>query len=632
MFQLHFPEFGISVQARGLLQLGFLVLQSLYRCLVRLRNSTGILLFQKMQIQRTYKTMTNRESRDISSWLSKSASPSDVQLYAGGVPFTLNKELLAAKSSMLASLLKEKSQEGLLHFLRDIPANPETFELVARFCHGYELQISTENVVPLSCLAHYLGMTESRSRNNLLLKTLTHFKQKILPSWNETIKAFQSTENVLPQAMELGLVDACIESIITKAINNPRLLGDPIKKMFVDDHSEDEGDVHRQNARRLFVLDWKPEDLTTLSLQLYEPVIHEMSQRGVPSEYITASLCNYAKKWVFSSFTEGEKMSICRRKSQKEILEAVERLLPHVQGLLPCTLLFEMLRFAIVLEASSDCRNGFEMRIGKQLDEAKAKDLLIPSLGYAREVQYDIDCVKRIVKHFYESFSAPRISASNIAKSIAVAELIEEFLTEVASDIDLKVETFITLAEMSVAASLGTHRSSDGLYKAIDIYLNKHRHLTESEREEVCQLLDCQKMSIEACEHAGNNERLPLRVVVQVLFVRQLQLRDTIMKEVQGFSDDKAQDDEEEEEVEHGCGEEKMRIQMEKMSKKVMELERKCSIMKREIEGGCRSNVGMGKKKISLWGEMKRKFGCISTMHNYNCQVKKKRVHPKSLV
>lgn len=486
--------------------------------------------------------------------------------------------------------------------------------------------------MPLSCLAHFLGMTEIHSRNNLLMKTLTHFKQKILPNWNETMKAFQSTENVLQQAMELGLVDACIESIITKVIKNPRLLGDPIKRMYVDDDSEDGDDVYRPTARRLFDLDWKPEDLTTLSLQLYEPVIHEMSQRGVPSEYVTASLCNYAKKWVFSSFTGGEKMSICKRKSQKEILEAVERLLPNVRGLLSCTLLFEMLRFAIVLEASSDCRNGLEMRIGKQLDEAKAKDLLIPSLGYAREVQYDIDCVKRIVKHFYESFSAPCISAPHITGLIAVAELIEDFLTEVASDIDLKVETFITLAEMSVAASLGTQRSSDGIYKAIDIYLNKHRHLTESEREEVCQLLDCQKMSVEACEHAANNERLPLRVVVQVLFVGQLQLRDTIMKEVQGSSDDKAQEDAEGEEVEQGCGEEKMRTEMEKMSKKVVELERKCSMMKREIEGGCRSDVGVTKRKTSLWREMKRKFGCISTMHNYNCQVKKKKVQLKNLV
>lgn len=477
--------------------------------------------------------------------------------------------------------------------------------------------------MPLSCVAHYLGMTEAHSKNNLLRKVLSFFEQKVLPSWNETIKAFQTTENILQQAMELGLVDACIESIISKALANPCLLGDPIKKMHVDD-SEDEDEVHRPCARRrLFVLDWKSEDLTMLSLQLYEPIIHEMSKRGVPSEYVAASLCNYARKWVFSSPTGGGKMTIYKRKSQREILEAVERLLPHLRGLLPCTLLFEMLRFAIVLEASSNCRNGFEMRIGKQLDQATAKDLLIPSHGYAMEVQYDIECVRRILKHFYANYAA-----SNISGLIAVAELVEEFLAEVASDIDLKVETFTALSEMSVAATLGTHRSSDGLYKAIDIYLNKHRHLTESEREEVCQLLDCQKMSVEACEHAAKNERLPVRVVVQVLFVGQLQLRDTILKEVQG-SDDKAR--EEEEEVEEGCGEEEMRTEVEKMSKKVMELERECYMMKKEIEGGC-SSLGLKKGKSSLWREMKRKFGCISSMHNCNCQVKKKKVHPKNVV
>ncbi|KAM1607244.1 hypothetical protein PS1_028350 [Malus domestica] len=88
--------------------------------------------------------------------------------------------------------------------------------------------------------------------------------------------------------------------------------------------------------------------LTTLSLPIYEPVILGMNKHA-------ASLCNYTKKWVFSSSGEEDKMNY-----QREILEAVERLLPHDIGLLPCTLLFEILRFAILLEVSSDCRNGID--------------------------------------------------------------------------------------------------------------------------------------------------------------------------------------------------------------------------------------------------------------------------------
>jgi len=40
--------------------------------------------------------------------------------------------------------------------------------------------------------------------------------------------------------------------------------------------------------------------------------------------------------------------------------------------------------------------------------------------------------------------------------------------------------------------------------------------------------MDCQKLSLEACTHAAQNERLPLRIIVQVLFFEQLQLRSSI--------------------------------------------------------------------------------------------------------
>ena len=55
-----------------------------------------------------------------------------------------------------------------------------------------------------------------------------------------------------------------------------------------------------------------------------------------------------------------------------------------------------------------------------------------------------------------------------------------------------------------------------------------HPWLTESEKEQLCRLMNCQKLSLEACTHAAQNERLPLRVVVQVLFFEQLRLRTSI--------------------------------------------------------------------------------------------------------
>lgn len=55
-----------------------------------------------------------------------------------------------------------------------------------------------------------------------------------------------------------------------------------------------------------------------------------------------------------------------------------------------------------------------------------------------------------------------------------------------------------------------------------------HPNLTEHERKRLCRVMDCQKLSIDACMHAAQNERLPLRVVVQVLFSEQVKISNAI--------------------------------------------------------------------------------------------------------
>lgn len=462
-------------------------------------------------------------------------------------------------------------------------------------------------------------MDENHCNNNLLSKTLTFFEQRVLPSWNEIIKALRVSEKLLQQTVQIGLFEACLQAMIAKASDNPRHLGEPIT---ISSNHFDSEDGKPNARRRLFNLDWQ-EDLTTLPLQLYEPIIYTMNQHEIPPDYISASIYRYAKKWIFSCNTAGETVSVYKRKSQRNQIETLERLLPHGRDLLPCTLLFEMLHCAIALEASSACRNGFEIRIGKQMDQAKVQDLLIPSQGYAKEVQYNIECIRRILKIFYGNYKS-----SDASGLVTVAELIEEFLAEISGDIDLMIDTFISLAEMSMAAALGTKRNSDGIYRAIDIYLEKHPYLTGNEKEQVCKVLDFRKMSPEACEHAAKNERLPLRVVVQVLFMAQLQLRDTILtKEMKDYDHDKLKKEEE-----YNNDDEEVRLELEKMSIKVKKLEKDCHLMKKEISSssGCSSKQSVKKEKVSMWAEMKRKLGCMNnSMDDLRFPVKKKKVHPK---
>jgi len=50
----------------------------------------------------------------------------------------------------------------------------------------------------------------------------------------------------------------------------------------------------------------------------------------------------------------------------------------------------------------------------------------------------------------------------------------------------------------------------------------EHPDLTKSEKKKICSLMDCKKLTADACMHAVQNERLPLRLVVQVLFFEQV--------------------------------------------------------------------------------------------------------------
>lgn len=55
-----------------------------------------------------------------------------------------------------------------------------------------------------------------------------------------------------------------------------------------------------------------------------------------------------------------------------------------------------------------------------------------------------------------------------------------------------------------------------------------HPTLSDLERKKVCSLMDCQKLSREACAHAAQNDRLPHQTVVQVLYYEQQRLRNVM--------------------------------------------------------------------------------------------------------
>lgn len=140
-------------------------------------------------------------------------------------------------------------------------------------------------------------------------------------------------------------------------------------------------------------------------------------------------------------------------------------------------------------------------------------------------------------------------------------------------------------------------------------------------------MLDCQKLTLEACTHAAQNERLPLRAVVRVLFFEQLQLRHAIAGTMMTAEEPaRPTAASEEEEDGGGAGEscrrdrgdsntwqvtvrenQVLRLDMDSMRKRVHQLERECSSMRRVIERIDKAGPRGGGPS---WRGLGKKFGC----------------------
>ncbi|XP_012075652.1 BTB/POZ domain-containing protein At1g30440 isoform X2 [Jatropha curcas] len=551
--------------------------------------------------------------------------------------FHLHKFPLLSRSGLMERLIAEASEEEdekCVINLPDIPGGAKTFELVAKFCYGVKLELTSSNVVYLRCAAEHLEMTEDYGEANLITQTESFLNQVVLRNWKDSLKALQTCDDILPYAEELQITKRCIESLATKACTDPNVFGWPVMEhgpMQSPGGSVLWNGISTGARPKNASSDWWYEDVSMLSLPLYKRLISIMESRGIRQEIIAGSLAFYAKKYLPGlNRRQGASESSSRlipvalappsEEEQKVLLEDIDRLLPMQKGLVSTKFLFGLLRTALILKASPSCISNLEKRIGLQLDQATLEDLLMPNFSYSMETLYNVDCVQRILEHFLAMDQTTGgtspcsvddgqlIGSPSLTPITMVAKLIDGYLAEVAPDVNLKLPKFQALA---AAVPDYARPLDDGLYRAIDIYLKSHPWLAESDREQLCRLMDCQKLSLEACTHAAQNERLPLRIVVQVLFFEQLQLRTSIAgcflvsdnldgsRQLRsGFAGS----------AEGGWAtavreNQVLKVGMDNMRMRVSELEKECSNMRQEIEK-------LGRPKgSSAWGNVSKKFG-----------------------
>ncbi|WOG95028.1 hypothetical protein DCAR_0314330 [Daucus carota subsp. sativus] len=491
----------------------------------------------KHQQQQLSLAKCSRQQQRYSEWIFRDV-PSDITIEVNGGAFALHKFPLVSHSGRIRKLVAEHRDPDISRIeLLSLPGGAESFELAAKFCYGINFEITPANVAQLLCVSDYLEMVEGFSNNNLGSRAEEYLESIVCKNLEMCVEVLQQCESLLPLADELNIVSRCIDAIASKACV------EQIASSFSRLEYSSSGRLH-MNRQAKCEGDWWIDDLSVLRIDLYQRVIAAMKCRGVRPESIGASLINYAqkeltKKSTFWSSTNPPKADLVAGSTAHErlVVETIVSLLPAEKPAIPITFLFGLLRSAVMLDCSVASRLDLERRIGSQLDIATLDDLLIPSFHHSSDTLFDVDTVHRILVSFSQQddseddmedgslFESDGPDSPSQTAFVKVSKLVDNYLSEIAPDANLKLNKFIAIAETLPAHARTVH---DGLYRAIDVYLKAHQGLSDQDKKKLCKLVDFQKLSQEAGAHAAQNERLPLQSMVQVLYFEQLRLRNAL--------------------------------------------------------------------------------------------------------
>lgn len=368
------------------------------------------------------------------------------------------------------------------------PGGSEAFEMAAKFCYGVKIDLTPSNVAALRCAGEFLEMTEDYSEDNLVSKTEGFLSQHVLKNLKDSVKTLKSCDSLMPMAENLGITQRCVDSVVSRASSaDPALFGWPVSdatsvsKQVLWNGLDGDG---RRKVGAGAGESWF-EDLALLRLPLFKRLILAMRSAELSPEIIETCLMYYAKKYIPGVSRSNRKplpsssssSSVATEAEQKELLETVVSNLPLEKTSKAATatrFLFGLLRAANILNASVACRDALEKKIGLQLEEATLDDLLVPSYSYLNETLYDVDCVERILSHFLEGMEARNATKTEDAAAtrspalMLVGKLIDGYLSEIASDANLKPEKFYNFA---ISLPDEARLFDDGLYRAVDVYL-----------------------------------------------------------------------------------------------------------------------------------------------------------------
>ncbi|CAI9109454.1 OLC1v1009276C1 [Oldenlandia corymbosa var. corymbosa] len=479
------------------------------------------------------------------SWFVTSQIPTDLSIQVEDITFYVHKYPLAARCGYLSPIELQQPNPNLGCDLKleNFPGGSEAFETVLKFCYGLPIGLNPHNVAALRCASEFLEMTEDLEDGNLISKTEAFFTFVVLSSWMDSIIVLNSCQNLSPWAENLQIVRRCCDSISWKASQENSATGENI--------GEDE---------------WWFEDVATVRIDHFTRIIVALKAKGMNPEIIGSCIMRYAEKWLPSmdlgkegirrhgcwqsglhwSITSGSSQegAIGKSKEYRMIIENLVSVLPPQKEAVTCKFLLWMLKMALVFSTSQALISELEKRVGMVLEKANVNDLLIPTYTVGDQGKpgnmtndhaiHDTDVVQRILEYFLLYEQQQQQQQENPG-TLTVSKLLDNYLAEIAKDPNLSITKFQVLAESLPGNARTCH---DGLYRAIDIYLKTHTSLSDHDRRRLCKIMNSEKLSLDACTHAAQNDRLPLRTVIQVLFSEQIKMRAIIRGKDKTASDD----------------------------------------------------------------------------------------------
>ncbi|XP_028756097.1 root phototropism protein 3 [Neltuma alba] len=272
------------------------------------------------------------------------------------------------------------------------------------------------------------------------------------------------------------------------------------------------------------------DDACILDIDFFVKTLSGIKSKGVCADLIGSVITHYASKWLpelssidvaersLTQFQESPESVAVSWMKKRFFVETLVGVLPPEKNSIPCNFLLRLLRTANMIGVEAAFRSELEKKISRQLDEALLKELMIPSFNHTCGTLLDVELVIRLVNEF---LSLNGEGAKSGAALLKVAKLVDSYLAEAAIDANLSLSEFVALA-----GALPPHArtTDDGLYRAIDTYLKAHTGVSKQARKRLCRLIDSSKLTPEASLHAAQNERLPVRAVLQVLFSEQTKL------------------------------------------------------------------------------------------------------------